>query len=158
MPFHMQPAQFPNGGYVNGDDRTPGSDQTYPIGTPVTYDTASHEVDEHGGGSTVTNVLGVSLEGVVAGVADNPSGLVGFAYARGNRFMAKLTNGSGVIQTVDEGNINVRYGMLKNGTGSNQWWSVDEADTTDVVLEVTGIDTELNVVFFQFIDSAVQNE
>lgn len=158
MPFRMQPAQFPYGGFPEGDERTPGSDQTYPKGVPVTWSTASQELDEHAGGATVTNILGVSLDGVEAGVAQNPSGKVNFAYAgRGNVFMAKLINGSGVVQTVDAANINVTYGILKVSTGMNQWWGVDESDTTNVVVEVISIDTELNVVFFKFIESAIQN-
>lgn len=155
--FAMQPAQAKMGGFFEGDDRAPGSDQTYPRGTPVTWATASQELDEHGGGATVTNVLGVSMEGVTAGTAHNPSGKVAVALAnRSNIFCAKLTDGSGVVQTADAANINVAYGILKNGTGLDQWWSVDESDTTNVVVEVIGIDTERNIVFFKFIESAIQ--
>lgn len=158
MPFPMQVARSgPGGPFPENDRRTPGSDQTYPKGTPVTFDTGSQELDEHGGGSTVTDVLGVSYEGVESGTAQNPDGKVGLAVAgRSNVFMAKLTNGAGAVQTPDEANINVQYGILKNGTGLDQWWSVDESDTTDVVVEVIGIDTEREVVFFKFIESAIQ--
>lgn len=157
MSFAMQPARFPAGGWPEGDDRAPGSDQTYSRGTPVTWDTGSQELDEHGGGATVTNVLGVSLEGVTAGTAHNPSGKVGVALAnRTNTFVAKLINGSGVVQTPDTANINVPYGMLKVDTGLDAWWGVDESDTSNVVLEVIAIDTERDVVFFKFIESAIQ--
>lgn len=157
MPFAMQPAQFPQGGWPEGTERTPGSDQTYPRGTPVTWDESTQELDEHAGGATVTNILGISLEGVSAGVAQNPSGKVSFARATPNNiFVAKLINGSAVVQTVDAANIGVQYGILKVSTGLNQWWGVDESDTTDVVVEVTGIDEERNVVFFKFITSAVE--
>lgn len=151
--FAMQPAQHLSGNFIEGTDRASGSDQTYPRGTPVTWDTGSKELDEHGGGSTVTNILGVSLEGTVAGVEDNPSGRVNLALAsRLNVFVAKLTNNAGVVQTPDTANINVEYGMVKTGTV----WSVDESDTTDKVLEVIGIDTERDVVYFKFIESAIQ--
>lgn len=157
MPFRMQLARQAHGAWPEGDERTPGSDQTYPAGTPVTFATGSQELDEHPGGATVIDVLGVSLEGVNAGVADNPSGKVSFASAnRENVFMAKLTNGAGVVQTADEANINVAYGILKNGTGLNQWWSVDESDVAAPVVEVEGIDTERNIVFFKWIESAIQ--
>ena len=161
MSFHMQPAHEQSGGWIAGDERAPGSDQTYPIGTPVTWDTGSQELDEHAGGATVTDILGLSLEGVDSGSADNPSGNVNFAYAgRANVFMAALTNGSGTVQTPDGANVNVQYGFLKNGSGLDAWWSVDEDDTSNVVLEVIGYDTNLNggngVVFFKFIESAIQ--
>lgn len=158
MSFAMQPARFPAGsGFPSGDDRTPGSDQTYPRGTPVTWDTGSQELDEHAGGATVTDILGVSLEGVEAGEAFNPSGLVGVALAsRQNVFVAKLTDGAGVVQTPAESDINVEYGILKNDSGLDAWWSVDQSDTTDVVVEVIGIDTERDLVFFKFIESAIQ--
>lgn len=157
MPFRMQPAQFPNGGWPECVDRAPGSDQTYPRGTPVTWDTASQELDEHALSTTVTNILGVSMEGVTAGVAHNPSGMVAVALAsRSNVFMAALVNGSGVVQTVDEANINVEYGLLDIGSGLDEWTAVDEADTTNVVVEVIGIDTDRNIVFFKFIESAIQ--
>jgi hypothetical protein len=155
--FRMQPVGAAVGGWVQGYERSPGSDQTYPKGTPVTWDTSSQELDEHAGTTTVTNIAGVSLEGVASGVADNPSGKVNFAHAAHPQlFMAKLTNGSGTVQTVDEANIDVLYGILKNGLGASQWWSVDEDDTTNVVVQVVDIDTERNVVIFMFIDSAVQ--
>lgn len=157
MAFKMQPAQFPAGGWPEGTERSPGSDQTYPAGTPVTWDEATGELDAHAGGATVTNILGVSLEGVVSGDADNPSGNVSYAKAnRTNVFAAQLINGSGVVQTVDEGNLGGRYGILKVGSGSSQWWGVDEADTTDVVVEVVEIDTHRNLVFFKFLESAIE--
>lgn len=156
--FAMQPARFPAGsGFPDGDERTPGSDQTYPRGTPVTWDTGSQELDEHAGGATVTDIFGVSLEGVSGGDADNPSGKVNVARSsRQNVFVAKLTNGSGTVQTPDTANLNVQYGILKNDTGLDQWWSVDESDTSNVVVEVIGIDTERDLVFFKFIESAIQ--
>ena len=155
--FAMQPAQHLSGNFIEGTDRASGSDQTYPRGTPVTWDTGSQELDEHGGGSTVTNILGVSLEGTVSGTEDNPSKTVNLALAsRLNVFVAKLTNNAGVVQTPDTANINVEYGIVKTGSGLTAVWSVDESDTTDKVVEVIGIDTERDVVYFKFIESAIQ--
>ena len=157
MSFQMQPAQHLSGNYIEGTDRASGSDQTYNRGTPVTWDTGSQELDEHGGGSTTTNILGVSLEGTTSGVETNPSGTVNLALAsRLNVFVAKLTNNAGVVQTADTANINVEYGMVKTGSGLNATWSVDESDTTDKVLEVINIDTERNLVYFKFMEAAIQ--
>jgi len=157
MSFKMQPARFPHGGYPEGTDLAPGSDQTYPSGCPVTWDVSSQELDVHGGGATVTNIRGISLDGVVAGTADNPSGLVCLANAaHPNIFVAKLTNNSGTVQTADTANLNVQYGMVVVGSGATQWWAVDESDVTHKVLEIIDIDTDRNVVFFQFLNSAVQ--
>jgi hypothetical protein len=157
MTFAMQPARFPAGGWPEGDERTPGSDQTYPRGVPVTWDTSSQELDVHAGGATVTNVLGISLDGVASGTADNPSGKVNVALAnRTNVFVAKLINGSGTVQTADEANVNVAYGLLVVGSGATQWWGVDESDTSNVHVEVIDIDTERNLVYFKFIESVIQ--
>lgn len=157
MSFAMQPAQFPAGGWPEGNERAPGSDQTYPRGTPVTWDTSSQELDEHALVAVVTNILGVSLEGVAAGVADNPSGNVSFVSAnRTNTFVSKLVDSTGAVVTADTANINVQYGLLKVGSGSTAWFAVDEDDTTHVVVEVIGIDTDRNLVFWKFIESAIQ--
>ena len=157
MSFAMQPAQNVSG-FPWGSDRASGSDQTYPRGTPVTWDAASQELDEHAGTTTVTDILGVSLEGTTAGVEANPSGTVNFAYAgRENIFQAKLISSAGAVVTADTANINVEYGILKVGSGATAWWGVDEDDTTNVTVEVIDIDTERNVVFFKFIESAIQN-
>lgn len=157
MSFAMQPSQFPHGGWPESSDRAPGSDQTYPRGTPVKWDTGSQELDAHALGATVTDILGVSVEGVTAGTAANPSGKVGFAYAsRSNVFVAKLVDSTGAVVTADTANINVEYGLLKVGSGATSWYGVDEDDTTHVVVEVVDIDTERNVVFFKFIESAIQ--
>ncbi len=155
--FQMQPAQLPSGGFPEGSDRASGSDQTYYRGTPVTWDTSSQELDEHALAATVTNILGVSAEGTVAGVEENPSGTVNFYYAaRTTVFMAKLTNNAGVVATADTANINVEYGIVKTGSGTAAVFSVDESDTTHKVLEVIGIDTYRNIVYFKFMESAIQ--
>jgi hypothetical protein len=158
MPFRMQPARFPSGGWPEGYARPPGSDQLYPKGTPVTWDAGNGELDEHALSTTVINIAGVSLDGCSAtGIAADPSGDISFAFAGSQQyFVAKLTNGSGTVQTADAANIGVQYGLLKVGTGLDAWFSVDEADTTNVVVEVVDIDTERNVVIFRFLDSAIQ--
>lgn len=158
MPFHMQPVQFPHGGFPEGTERAPGSDQNYPIGTPVTWDTSSQELDEHSLGATVTNIVGVSLEAAVEGISTNPSGNVNFAKAtRSNTFTAKVVNGTGVVQTVSDALIGGQYGIRKNGTGQSAWFAINSADTTNVVLQVIGVDTERNIAYFKFIESAIQD-
>lgn len=156
MSFRMQPSRLPHGGWPEGMERTPGSDQTYPAGCPVRM--VGLELDVHPGSTTVIDILGVSMEGVVSGTADNPNDKVSVAAAaHPNVFVAKLVNGSGVVQTADTANINVHYGMIVVSSGSTQWWGVDEDDTsTSPVLEVIDIDTDRNVVFFRFLNSAVQ--
>lgn len=164
MSFKMQPAQYPSGGYPEGRNYSPSSDtaQTYPAGTPVTFDTgAQNGIEEHALGATVTNILGLTTEGVTAGVSSNPDTKVGVISAnRSNIFMAKLINGSGVVQTPDDDNLLAQYGLLKVGSGADAWFGVDESDTTHVVIEVIGYDTEIDgptgVVYFKFIESAIQ--
>jgi hypothetical protein len=156
MSYQMHVTKNPNGTFPVCDDRTPGADQTYPKGTVVTWDTSSQELDAKATDPT-TDILGVSQEGVVAGVAQNPSGKVSVALAdRTNVFAAKLTNGSGVVATPDAANVNVVYALLKNGTGMTQWWSVNEADSSGGVAEVIGYDTERDIVFFKFTEASLQ--
>ena len=157
MSFRMQAAQFPQGGYPEGSDRVPASDQTFPGGTPVTWDTGAQDLNEHALATVVTNVLGVSVEGVSAGVAENPSGTVNYIKAGRNQvFVAKLVNGSGVVQVPDLANIDLNYGLLKVGTGLSMWFGVDESDTTNVHVKVIDIDLERDLVYFKFLESVIQ--
>lgn len=157
MPFQMQAAQFPHGGWPEATDRVPGAAAEFPKGTLVTFNTGTQRLDEHAGGATVTNIAGVSLEGVRAGDADNPSGTVNFTKAtRSNVYVASLVNAGGVVQVPDAANLNVNYGLLKVGSGQNAWWGVDESNVTDVVVEVIDIDLERDLVYFKFIESAIQ--
>lgn len=156
MPFRMQAAQFPNGGFPSAADYPPGSDQTYPAGTVVIWATASQELDAKATDPT-TNILGVTTEGVSAGVAHNPSGKVGVVLAtRTQKFMAKLTNSSGVPVVPDNANIGVAYALLLTGTGLDGVWSVNEDDSTGGVAMVTEIDTERNIVIFKFTEASLQ--
>lgn len=153
----MQPARFPAGGWLEGGrEYTPGSDQTYPRGTIVTFDTSSQELDAKATDPT-TAILGVSLEGVAAGTADNPSDKVNVGLAsRINVFCAKLTSSAGAVVTAAEDNVGVTYALLKNGSGATQWWSVNEDDSSGGVAEVIDIDTERNLVFFKFTEASIQ--
>jgi hypothetical protein len=157
MPFRMQPARFPNGGFPECDDRTPNATESWNVGTPVTWDTVNSDLDAHALGATVTNILGVSLEGTTAGAPDNPSGKVGVALAgRSNVFTAKLTNGTATPVTPAVSDIGDELGIQKNGTGRDAWYSVDRSLTVNTHVEVIGIDTERDVVFFKFKESAIQ--
>ncbi len=156
MTFVMQPARFPAGGWPEGEEYTPGSDQTYPRGVPVIWATGSQELDAKATDPT-TDILGISLEGVAAGTADNPSSKVNVAHAvRTTVFMAKLTSSAGAVVTADEANVGVTYALLKNGSGATQWWSVNEDDSSGGVAEVIDIDTERNLVFFKFTEASIQ--
>jgi len=153
----MQPAKFPNGGWPEANAYTPATDQTFSRGTPVTWDASAQTLDEHAGSTTVTNILGIAMSGVTTTAVDDPSGKVDVAFAlHPTIFMAKLVGSTGTIQTVATSNIGVLYGILKVSTLRNAWWGVDEDDTTNVVCEVIDIDVDRNLVYFRFIDSAVQ--
>lgn len=158
MPFHVQLAQaLSASGFPEATGRKPAGTQTFPVGTPVQYDTTANALIEHPLGATVTNILGISAEGVNAGKADNPDGEVNVYLAnRLNVFMAKLTDNAGVILTPTDAHVNREFGLRKNGSGLNAWWSVNAGDTTNTVVEVIGYDLKLNVVFFKFKESAIQ--
>jgi len=107
----------------------------------------------HGLAATVTNVYGITLEGAAAGVPDNPGTLLAIAVAdRNTEFVSKVVV-SGAI-TTDLSNLTVgdQYGMI---LVSSQDY-IDYDDTSDVIAQITKIDDDLNVVWFLFLESALQ--
>jgi len=131
---------------------------TFPQGAPLQRDTVESDIEEHAGGSTVTGIIGVAMFGVSSGV---PAAKGGIAYgttltvaiANGDtEFVGMLIN-STTIQTPAAGNDGTNYGLVKV---SGEWY-VDEADTTNVHVTVTGFDANRKLVFFKFLASAVSN-
>jgi hypothetical protein len=131
---------------------------TFPHGAPMQRDTVEAEIEEHAGGSTVTGIIGVSMFGASSGV---PAAKGSTAY--GTKMMVAIAQqdiefagtmiNSTTIQTPNSGNDGTEYGMVKV---SGEWY-VDEADTSNVVLTVTGFDANLKIVWFKFLASAISN-
>ncbi len=129
---------------------------TFPHGAPMQRDTVESDIEEHAGGATVTGIIGVSEFGVSSGVPA-AKGSTGFgtrvlvAIAQQDiEFAGTMINAS-VVQTPNAANDGTQYGMIKDGGE----WYVDEADTSDVVLTITGFDANRQIVFFKFLQSAI---
>jgi hypothetical protein len=130
---------------------TPESSQTFEKGTPITV--TAGEAVEHALGATVTNIYGFSLEGVTSGVSDNPSGDVHVAKAnRITEFVAQCITSGAVATDLSGVAIGDQYGLLKSGTD----FYVDLDDEVHVVVQITKIDDNLNVVWFAVLESALQ--
>lgn len=135
------------------------SSASFPDGAPMQRDTVESDIEEWDpSGNNVTGVIGVSMFGVSSGVPAAKGGtafgtkvLVAIAN-RDTEFVGTMINGT-TIQTPNSGNNGTEYSVLKV---SGEWY-VDEGDTSDVVLTVTGFDANRKVVFFKFIDSAVSS-
>ena len=132
---------------------------TFPDGAPMQRDSVESDIEEWDeSGNNVTGVIGVSMFGVSVGV---PAAKGGTAF--GTRVLVAIANqdtefvgtmiNATVIQTPVAGNDGTDYGIIKV---SNEWY-VDEADTTDKIVTITGFDANRQIVFFKFLASAVSN-
>lgn len=161
MPFQITPVKaYGAEGFFEGDGSRPvdAAQAVFPIGTPLTFDTSSHTLKEHPLGTTVTNLLGFSLEGLSAtGLTNlNLGPNVQLAKAtRDNAFAATLTNGSDTPVTPTIAHVGQTYGITKHSTLGNAWYSVDIANT-HLLAVVTGFSAEMMIVYFKVIESAVQ--
>lgn len=135
------------------------SSASFPDGAPMQRDTVESDIEEWDpSGNNVTGVIGVSMFGVSSGVPAAKGGtafgtkvLVAIAN-RDTEFVGTMINGT-TIQTPNSENDGTEYSVLKV---SGEWY-VDEGDTSDVVLTITGFDANRKIVFFKFIDSAVSS-
>ena len=129
---------------------------TFPSGAPMQRDTVPNDIEEHAGAGTTTGIIGVSMFGVSAGV---PAAKGSTAYGtrvqvaianRDTEFIGTMIN-AGTIQTPNTLNDGVSYGFIKV---SGEWY-VDEADTSDKVLVITGFDAGIQAVWFKFLSGSI---
>lgn len=150
MAIRFQVARLPAGKSPNVQSYPIDSAASFTRGAVLALD-AQGEVTEHAGGATVTGILGVALQGTSAAGTPDFGDEIQVAIADRNQiFMGQLIN-AGTIQTASDATIGDTYGVIEV---SDEWY-VDEADTTNVVVEIVDTDDDLNVVFFKFIESAL---
>lgn len=156
MSIRFQPSKFGLGSPApNTQGYTPDAALTCLRGAPITYQVAGDDVTEHAGGGVVTLILGVAAHDVtVAGTSDDVSGNVIVHKASNQEFAGTcLTAGSAVATDLSGVSIGDTYGFIKH---SDNEWYVDLGDTGNVVLTITKIDDNINIVWFRFLVSAVQ--
>lgn len=159
MPMRFQPAKFGQSEVPNVQEYPGYNDPTFLRGAPVSYDVSNDGLIVHPGTTTVTDILGIALHGITAGVSESPSGLVAVAKAKNQEFVGQVVAGgvSANVVLTDLSGISIgdQYGMIV-GTDPAGVWYVDFSDTSNVVLEISRIDDDLDIVWFKFLDSACQ--
>jgi hypothetical protein len=152
MPFFTQPGRtIGSGGDVPQVVNANAGSITCNKGRVVTLTAGATVL--HALGAVVTNVYGVTLEGAAAGVTDGPGTLLPVAIAdRNTEFVSKCVISGAVTADLSTVVVGSQYGMI---TVSGQDY-IDVDDTTNVIAQVTKIDDDLNVVWFLFLESAIQ--
>ena len=152
MPFFTQPGRIAgSGGPVPDVVELAAGVITCNKGRVVT-NTAGAAV-LHALGATVTNIYGVTLEGAAAGVTDGPGTLLAIAKAnKQTNFVSKCVDTGALTADLSGVTVGDQYGMLTVG-GQDY---IDLDDTTNVVAQITKIDDDLNVVWFVFLESTLQ--
>lgn len=161
LPF--LPAYVEGGGTASTRHYVVKSGEDFVQGAPLTINAG--EVDELDT-NDVTLIVGVagaadaSAFGYDAG--DSPTTVTGrsntvpvFVAGRDVVFYGQLSNGTTALVTPDGANVGVAYGVVKQSDGR---WTVDEADTTNLVVTVIGFDTTLDApgrVYFKFLQSTL---
>jgi hypothetical protein len=107
--------------------------------------------------TTVDDFYGIALCDVTAGVSDSPSGELQVARCTTSQtFCGQVVAGgvdADVVLTDLSGlDIGDAYGLIINTATEHM---VDFSDTTNVVLRITKIDDDLDLVWFQFLAAAV---
>lgn len=167
IPFF--PAYVEGGGTVQCRHYPVKSGEDFVQGAPLTINAG--EVDEVDT-NDVTLIVGVAgAEDASAfgyGASDHPDSR--FVTGRANNvpvyianrstvFSGQLSNGTTSLVVPDAANVGVSYGIIRQSDGT---WTVDEADTTTLVVTVAGFVTQgpecadaFGKVFFKFIASTL---
>lgn len=157
MTLILQPGRLDgSAGNVPNIANLPGGSMTANKGRVITRTAAVAVL--HGLGGTVTNVLGVTLEGVTSGTSDGPATNVNYAKVdRNTQFISGIAVGGAVLL---QGGVAVStvltvgddYGLL---TISGQDY-IDSDDESDVLVELLQVDNILKIAWFKFLESTLQ--
>ena len=95
----------------------------------------------------------MTLEGAAAGVTDGPGELLAIAKAdRNTNFVSKCVITGAITSDLSTAVVGSQYGMI---TVDSQDY-IDLDDTSDVIAQCVKIDDDLNVMWFTFLESAIQ--
>jgi hypothetical protein len=149
----IQPGRFPAGEVPNVMNLVPDAAATFSKGHIVRKKSGASTAEKHPLGATVTGIYGVALEDVVAG---NPDGVAPeCAIAKADRntvFIGQVTASGAILTDLSSILIGVQYGLLE--VAGTQY--VDKDDVTHVVVQIVDTDENLNIAYFKFIESALQ--
>lgn len=155
MSIRIQPSQFPHGEVPWVQGLVPKSTTTLIRGNAVAIDT-NGEAIIHPLSTTVDDFYGIALCDVTSGVSDSPSGELQVARCTKDATFCGQVVAGGVdadVVLTDLSGLDVgdKYGMIINTATEHM---VDFSDTTHVVLQITKIDDDLDLVWFQFLAAA----
>jgi hypothetical protein len=152
MAIRIQPSRHPQGEVALFDNRDIVAAEAFLRGTPIAL--SSGEAEEHAGGTTVVGLYGFCTEDVEAGLSLGANtAQVNIAVAdRSTIFMGQLISSSTVVAP-DIDNVDIKYGLVVEADE----WFVDEADTTNVMVQVVDFDLDIDdgVVFFRVLEAAL---
>lgn len=155
MPIRIQPSQFPHGEVPWVQGMTPNSSLTCIRGNAIKINTDGEAII-HPLATTVDDFYGIALCDVTSGVSDSPSGELQVARCtKDATFLGQVVAGGVDVDVVltDLSGIDIgdKYGMIINTATEHM---VDFSDTTNVVLQITKVDDNLDLVWFQFLEAA----
>lgn len=154
MSIRFQPSKFGTSPAPDTQGYTPHASNSLVRGAVVTFNSGTDRVDEHAGGGVVTGILGVAGCDVNSGASDDPAGTLPVFKAKDQEFVGSALTGASAVATDLSGvSITDQYGVIKH---TDDEWYVDLGDTSDKVVQITKIDDDLNLVWFRFLESAIQ--
>ena len=165
LPF--RPAQLETGEAFSTIHYAVKSGEDFILGAPLTINAG--EVDEIDT-NDVTLIVGVAGAADASAygydMADSPTVITGRANTvpvwRATRdvvFVGQLSNGTTSLVVPDAANVGEDYGVIRQSDGT---WTIDEADTTNVVATVIDFVTQgpecadaFGLVYFKFLQSTL---
>lgn len=165
LPF--RPAYQENGVNPSTIHYVVKSGEDFVLGAPLTINAG--EVDEIDT-DDVTLIVGVAGAADASAygydMADSPTVITGRANTvpvwratRDTVFIGQLSNGTTSLVVPDAANVGTQYGVIRQSDGT---WTVDEADTTNDVVNVIDFVTQgpecadpFGLVYFKFIQSTL---
>lgn len=155
-PFRMQPAQV-GAGVPEITDYDLDTAATFVKGALLAE--TSGAATEHAGGTTVTGVLGIALDGTTAaGTASSPSGQVSVAIAnRRTKFVAQCYDAGAPITDASAVTVGDQYGLIKH---TDDVWYVDLDDVANPLVEVVKVilrdgPNQTDLVLVKFLESTL---
>jgi hypothetical protein len=111
-----------------------------------------------------TSVVGVAMQAIDTGAgwapADNPTvitgreSLISVAMAdRQNLFTGRMVNGGTDPVTPTQAMVGDKFGIVKS---ADETWAIDQADTSNLVVQIEKVDIPRKVLYFRFLEAVIQ--
>jgi hypothetical protein len=151
--YPFQPARFAAGEVPESADYEPVAAQTFKKGRVLTR--VGAKVQAHALGATVTGVFGVAMAPAENGRAIGPDPRVPVAKAnRVDEFLGQAwrPSTSTIVSLDRDTHLGQRYGLIF--VDGETFINIE--NTTNLLIEITGVKTELNIALFKFLETTLQ--